>query len=896
MNRRSISLVTFAAALCLLHALGGLRSDQAVRAASLDGSAGAGPVWNDLSGLSNLTETRPAPVSQIPGTFGTIINPGDTITFPLSNVLPNQILSGAYRVVVPSGATNVTITLTTLTPGKDIDLYVRLGADLPVQNGADSADYISATPGTGNEQIVITAGSSPPLQEAIYFVAFGAPVETGPVLASISATITGGAPMTFGRRLQPGVSQNFTLGPVGGRALAIRSDGFRVDVPAGSQQLRIQMVLANPSHRVQLFVRRGFDVSVTSGGSAVFDYRSQGASANQVVTITPSSGPPLVRSTYYIGFGIETTGALISGSITATVNQANPPSIGVSQNLLSFSAVQGANPANQSFSVSNTGGGTLDYTVSDNQSWISVTPTSGSSTGEADAIQVSIASAALAPGIYNGTVTVQQTGGALSAAVAIELAISPAGPPQITLTPGSLTFNKRVGDPPTFQFLNVRNSGGGVLNFIVAPSENWLRVEPTQGTSTGGEFSVIVSVAVEGLAPGIYNGAVLVQDNTAGLSTQANVTLNLQANSPLVQVSTTSLSFAAPLGGPSPSAKIFVISNIGGGTLDYQVTTSQPWLSVSNSGGSLAAGVARQVGATVDVNGLGAGAHAATITVQSIPPQISPPAVINVTVVITQDGGAKPAVNEGGVLSAASFIVPGNPGHANAPGSLVAIFGTNLAPRVESAGQIPLPFTLAGTQVTFNGLPAALVFVAPQQINAQLPGGLTGDSVQIVVTTAAGAGTPRAVQTSPFSPALFTVNAQGFGQGWALIFGEPVPTAAAPVGSIPGFASRPARANDVLIIFLNGLGPVTPPIEDGRNSFDQDGLRLRTAVTQPTVTIGGVAIPPGNVVFAGLAPEFVGLNQINLIVPAGLAANAAAPIVITSGNVSSRGDVTIAVQ
>jgi uncharacterized protein (TIGR03437 family) len=270
--------------------------------------------------------------------------------------------------------------------------------------------------------------------------------------------------------------------------------------------------------------------------------------------------------------------------------------------------------------------------------------------------------------------------------------------------------------------------------------------------------------------------------------------------------------------------------------------------------------------------------------------------VINVTVVITQDRRTKPAVNEGGVLSAASFIVPGNPGHANAPGSLVAIFGTDLAPGVESAEQIPLPFTLGGTQVTFNGLPAALVFVAPQQINAQLPGGLTGDSVQIVVTTAAGAGTPRTVQVSPFSPALFTVNAQGFGQGWALIFGEPVPTAAAPVGSIPGFASRPARANDVLIIFLNGLGPVTPPIEDGRNSYDPDGLHLRTAVTQPTVTIGGVAIPPGNVVFAGLAPEVVGLNQINLIVPPGLAANGAAPIVITSGSVSSRGDVTIAVE
>jgi uncharacterized protein (TIGR03437 family) len=222
-----------------------------------------------------------------------------------------------------------------------------------------------------------------------------------------------------------------------------------------------------------------------------------------------------------------------------------------------------------------------------------------------------------------------------------------------------------------------------------------------------------------------------------------------------------------------------------------------------------------------------------------------------------------------------------------------------LTAETESATQIPLPNVLAGTRVTFNGIDAPLVFVSPFQINAQLPGGLTGDSAQIVVTNASGASVPRQVQVNPFSPALFTVNAQGFGQGWALIFGEPVTTVAGPAGSIaiPGYTSRPARAGDVLIIFLNGLGPVEPPVNDGRNSTDPDGMfRLRTAVTKPTVTIGGVAIPPGNVVFAGLAPEFVGLNQINLIVPPGLAANGAAPIVITSGNVSSRADVTIAVE
>lgn len=76
-----------------------------------------------------------------------------------------------------------------------------------------------------------------------------------------------------------------------------------------------------------------------------------------------------------------------------------------------------------------------------------------------------------------------------------------------------------------------------------------------------------------------------------------------------------------------------------------------------------------------------------------------------------------PMIAQSGVLNAASWSSP------VAPGSIVAIFGTNLAASPRSAGT-PWPVTLGGTSVKINGVPAPLAFVSPTQINAQVPASL----------------------------------------------------------------------------------------------------------------------------------------------------------------------------
>jgi hypothetical protein len=86
------------------------------------------------------------------------------------------------------------------------------------------------------------------------------------------------------------------------------------------------------------------------------------------------------------------------------------PALGTRLTPLSASCRQGGNPAPLSFGVRNTGGGTLGYEVTDDADWMSVSPGSGSSTSERDALTVTFDAASLPPGSYTGTVTVVATG------------------------------------------------------------------------------------------------------------------------------------------------------------------------------------------------------------------------------------------------------------------------------------------------------------------------------------------------------------------------------------------------------------------------------------------------------------------------------------------------------
>jgi hypothetical protein len=118
----------------------------------------------------------------------------------------------------------------------------------------------------------------------------------------------------------------------------------------------------------------------------------------------------------------------------------------------------------------------------------------------------------------------------------------------------------------------------------------------------------------------------------------------------------------------------------------------------------------------------------------------------HVTLVVS----APPQISNGGVVNAASFTP------RVAPGSLISVFGTDLATAKASAEAVPLPKSLAGTSVTIGGKEAPLVFVSPTQINAQVPYELNEGSSATVVVKVNGVNSPeRTVQVVKAAPGIF---------------------------------------------------------------------------------------------------------------------------------------------
>ena len=234
----------------------------------------------------------------------------------------------------------------------------------------------------------------------------------------------------------------------------------------------------------------------------------------------------------------------------------------------------------------------------------------------------------------------------------------------------------------------------------------------------------------------------------------------------------------------------------------------------------------------------------------------------------------------GGVTDAAGFKTP------VAPGALVSIFGSSLAAGLAQADTIPLSPNLGNVAVTFNGVQAPLLFVSTGQVNAQLPWNVlssgTAGTANVVVTNAGKLSTSFPVTVGPFSPGIFAINNMA-------VAINPDGTLAWPTG--PG--AHPAKAGDPggLVILCTGLGAVNPPVANGNNA--NDGV-LHTATTMPTVLLGGSMSAP--VAFAGLSPQFVGVNQINIAVPANAPTGNAVSLQIQVGGMTSAAGVTIAIQ
>ena len=239
-------------------------------------------------------------------------------------------------------------------------------------------------------------------------------------------------------------------------------------------------------------------------------------------------------------------------------------------------------------------------------------------------------------------------------------------------------------------------------------------------------------------------------------------------------------------------------------------------------------------------------------------------------------------ISPGGVVSSSGFHRP----LVVSPGSDPSLFGEGFGDEVIVADTVPLPLALGGVSVELNGILAPLIFVSPNQINFQTPWELMADTRATVVVRKNGdKSLPAKVFIAPFNPGIFATNQMGFGQASVLIANTA--SLAAPAGS--GKGSRPVKIGEFISIFATGLGAVDNRPPTGAVTPRSPLARTKT---KPVVAIGGVNAP---VSFSGLAPDFVGLYQVNAKVAEGTPTGDAVELLLTAGEVPSN-QVTIAVE
>lgn len=246
-----------------------------------------------------------------------------------------------------------------------------------------------------------------------------------------------------------------------------------------------------------------------------------------------------------------------------------------------------------------------------------------------------------------------------------------------------------------------------------------------------------------------------------------------------------------------------------------------------------------------------------------------------------------PTIDNGGVVSASDF----GKFTSISPGSWIEIYGASLATASRQWGTSDFsgnnaPTSLNGTSVTINGKPAFVYYISPGQIDVQVPSGVS-TGIQLMTVTSTGGTSPiyeivvKEIEPGLDAPASLNI---GGTQYVAALFSDGA--YALPAGAISGVNSRPAKPGDTITLYGVGFGPVTPDVPPGQIA---QGL---TSLAHLTISIGGVE---ATLSYAGLAPNFVGLYQFDVVVPQ-VAAGDAVPVTFTLDGTNSTQSLNIAVQ
>jgi len=559
-----------------------------------------------------------------------------------------------------------------------------------------------------------------------------------------------------------------------------------------------------------------------------------------------------------------------SVQIPVTLSIAQSPTILLSTKGAQYQSTLGSSPGNVqgSFQLITGGGAAVGWTaaVESGASWLSLNGGSASgsvSPSNSQTIGYTInraGAAALGPaGIFYGTIQIVAAGAANSPQTfEVVLNVAPAGSPAIPdPEPGGLVFTAVAGaGAPASQNVTIYSSSATAIPYSASAATlnggAWLTLATGVGTSSASNPGVsVVSVNPGTLSTGVYQGTVSYQFSAAAVRS-VNVTFIVQAAgavcAPKVLVPTLTglvTNFSAGVGLPMPLS-VQILQNCGAPLANAQVTAT-----FSNGDPPLALNLAPNL-APNPVNA-SLGLYSGTWTPQSASPQVTvtatasaagfSPASAQVTGQISEN--ATPLLTPGGAVHIFDPLLGG----AVAPGTILSIFGSNLAPIAVTNTAASLPTVLGNTSVSIGGIPAPLYYVSPTQINAEVPVELVpGDQYEVIVNSAGALSAAGTIYVTGVMPGIAAfANGQIIAQhlDYSLVS-----------------TSSPAMPGEYIVFYLAGLGLTDTNVADGAASPSSP---LAHPLVTPVLTLNGSNVP---IAFVGLTPGFVGLYQINFQIPA----------------------------
>ncbi len=538
-----------------------------------------------------------------------------------------------------------------------------------------------------------------------------------------------------------------------------------------------------------------------------------------------------------------------------------------------FSIATGANGAAQTVEASNAGDGSLNLRVASSVPWLA--PSTGalhpcSVRGNCIPINIAIQTATLAKGMFTGLVTVSDPN-AMDAPQTITVTVQMGGG-----VPDSLSFYL----PPNGASTESRFTTNSNLSAAASTQSGgqWLSVALDGEGSFRFAFPYRVTVKhIPGMTEGTYNGAIRTSNSTVAAENKTvNVSLRVTSQ-PIGQPSPAAIEFRIAQNTPKQKQNVRV-TNAGLGAL--QVTGAS--VSTQSGGNWLSAEQLAEpfndfVAVAADPAGMSTGIYEGAVSVAAN--AANAPVIIPVRIEITQQ--APPSAAFQGVVNNATFAA----GESVAQGDIVAVFGDQLAYGDPQGPSLPLKTTVGGATVFVNDKPAPIYFTSYSQITFQMPFDTEPGEARVRIERDGQRGNTVGVNVQPRAPRILRLGFRDYG----IIVNQ---DGSFPLPASPFFNFRPARPGDALVIYAIGLGPTSPAVASGEASPTSP---LAAVTPPPQVFLGGGLFDPGTPVapfFVGLTPGFVGLYQINFIVPDDAPRGDAVPLSLEGGS----NKVTLAIQ